>query len=376
MDADDGLRASDRTGSSASTAAPTPRSSRRSGSTHLQSAFDELSDVHTKVLVMRELEGMSYREIGDKLDLTRPAVESALFRARRRLENEYEEIADGRRCQAMRATLARMVAGHAPRLRGAPARAAREALPQLPAPRARARDPAAVHGSARCARRPRRCCRSRGSSAARGDGGGITGFLHVGAGLGSDGGAGRGTGRRRRDCRSGRCGGIGGGALGGEREAVGEDRPAAAQSTAGERGIAARYSRARHGRGARRSAPGVRAEGFRSGGGPRRRFERYGDDSGRHRRGAGAGAPGAGAPGAGSTPAIPDANGAAPSVGGPSLPELPAGEPRGTDRPRRARADRCRSCRTCCRRRSCRRSRLPPVELPGIRRRSPARSRT
>jgi hypothetical protein len=77
----------------------------------LQSAFDELSDVHTKVLVMRELEGMSYREIGDKLDLTRPAVESALFRARRRLESEYEEIADGRRCKAMRATLARMVQG-------------------------------------------------------------------------------------------------------------------------------------------------------------------------------------------------------------------------------------------------------------------------
>jgi hypothetical protein len=42
--------------------------------------------------------------------LSRPAVESTLFRARRRLESEYEEIADGRRCKAMRATLARMVA--------------------------------------------------------------------------------------------------------------------------------------------------------------------------------------------------------------------------------------------------------------------------
>jgi hypothetical protein len=67
--------------------------------------------VHTKVLVMRELEGMSYREIGDRLDLTRPAVESALFRARRRLESEFQEIADGRRCKAMYATLARMVQG-------------------------------------------------------------------------------------------------------------------------------------------------------------------------------------------------------------------------------------------------------------------------
>jgi hypothetical protein len=60
---------------------------------------------------MRELEGMSYREIGQKLDLTRPAVESALFRARRRLESEYTELSEGRRCEAMRATIARMAAG-------------------------------------------------------------------------------------------------------------------------------------------------------------------------------------------------------------------------------------------------------------------------
>jgi hypothetical protein len=78
---------------------------------HLQGAFDELSDVHTRVLVMRELEGMSYREIGQKLDLTRPAVESALFRARRRLESEYEELSEGRRCEAMAGTIARIAAG-------------------------------------------------------------------------------------------------------------------------------------------------------------------------------------------------------------------------------------------------------------------------
>jgi hypothetical protein len=60
---------------------------------------------------MRELEGMSYREIGQKLDLTRPAVESALFRARRRLESEYAELAEGRRCEAMHATIVRMADG-------------------------------------------------------------------------------------------------------------------------------------------------------------------------------------------------------------------------------------------------------------------------
>ena len=111
MDSDNGLRASDRHRLVGIDGGPDTALVTKERLTHLQSAFDELSDVHTKVLVMRELEGMSYREIGDKLDLTRPAVESALFRARRRLESEYEEIADGRRCMAMRATLLRMVQG-------------------------------------------------------------------------------------------------------------------------------------------------------------------------------------------------------------------------------------------------------------------------
>ncbi|MGH9381006.1 MAG: sigma factor-like helix-turn-helix DNA-binding protein, partial [Thermoanaerobaculia bacterium] len=34
-------------------------------------------------------EGLSYREIAREMDMTRPAVESALFRARRRLQQEY-----------------------------------------------------------------------------------------------------------------------------------------------------------------------------------------------------------------------------------------------------------------------------------------------
>ena len=111
MDADEGLRASDRSRLVGLDGGPDAALITKERLSHLQGAFDELSDVHTKVLVMRELEGMSYREIGAELDLTRPAVESALFRARRRLESEYEEIADGRRCQAMRATLMRMVQG-------------------------------------------------------------------------------------------------------------------------------------------------------------------------------------------------------------------------------------------------------------------------
>ena len=111
MDADDGLRASDRTRLVGLDGSPDAALITKERLGHLQGAFDELSDVHTRVLVMRELEGMSYREIGQKLDLTRPAVESALFRARRRLESEYAELSEGRRCEAMEGTIARIAQG-------------------------------------------------------------------------------------------------------------------------------------------------------------------------------------------------------------------------------------------------------------------------
>jgi RNA polymerase sigma factor (sigma-70 family) len=60
---------------------------------HLRDAFAELSRSHHRVLVLRELEGRSYREIARELHMTRPAVESALFRARRRLQQEYARAA-------------------------------------------------------------------------------------------------------------------------------------------------------------------------------------------------------------------------------------------------------------------------------------------
>jgi len=60
---------------------------------HLRGAFAELSQNHHRVLVLRELEGLSYREIAKQMDMTRPAVESALFRARRRLQQEYARAA-------------------------------------------------------------------------------------------------------------------------------------------------------------------------------------------------------------------------------------------------------------------------------------------
>ncbi|MDP1848113.1 MAG: sigma-70 family RNA polymerase sigma factor, partial [Solirubrobacteraceae bacterium] len=64
----------------------------------LRGAFGGLSPVHHDILVMREFEGLSYREIGDRLGMSRPAVESTLFRARKRLSEEYDELVSGKRC--------------------------------------------------------------------------------------------------------------------------------------------------------------------------------------------------------------------------------------------------------------------------------------
>lgn len=77
----------------------------------LTGAFESLSDNHWQILVLRELEGLSYREIGERMGLSRSAVESTLFRARRRLNEEYAALELGERCVAVAAAIARLAAG-------------------------------------------------------------------------------------------------------------------------------------------------------------------------------------------------------------------------------------------------------------------------
>jgi RNA polymerase sigma factor (sigma-70 family) len=79
---------------------------------HLRGAFGGLSETHHQILVMRELEGLSYREIGERLGMSRPGVESTLFRARRRLTEEYEELASGERCRRIQGIIAETTEGH------------------------------------------------------------------------------------------------------------------------------------------------------------------------------------------------------------------------------------------------------------------------
>ena len=73
----------------------------------LRGAFHGLSESHHKIIVMRELEGLSYAEIAERMGMSRPMVESTLFRARRRLSEEYEELVSGRRCQHVRTVIDR-----------------------------------------------------------------------------------------------------------------------------------------------------------------------------------------------------------------------------------------------------------------------------
>jgi RNA polymerase sigma factor (sigma-70 family) len=82
----------------------------------LRGAFGGLSENHHRLLVLRELEGLCYDEIGRRTGMSRSMVESALFRARRKLTEEYEELASGRRCQQVQVVIADGRAQSAPAL--------------------------------------------------------------------------------------------------------------------------------------------------------------------------------------------------------------------------------------------------------------------
>jgi RNA polymerase sigma factor (sigma-70 family) len=73
---------------------------------NLCGAFGGLSETHHEILVLRELEGLSYKDIGERMGMSRPAVESTLFRARKRLGEEYDELASGARCLHIQAIIA------------------------------------------------------------------------------------------------------------------------------------------------------------------------------------------------------------------------------------------------------------------------------
>ena len=59
-----------------------------------QTMLESLSRKHREVIVLREMEGLSYKEIGEALKIPTGTVESRLFRARQQLEEEFGDYLD------------------------------------------------------------------------------------------------------------------------------------------------------------------------------------------------------------------------------------------------------------------------------------------
>ena len=59
-------------------------------STQMQRAIDALAPEYRMVLILCEMEGMSYEEIAQTLDLTVPAVKTRLHRARQKVKQRLE----------------------------------------------------------------------------------------------------------------------------------------------------------------------------------------------------------------------------------------------------------------------------------------------
>ena len=78
---------------------------------HLRQALGDLPEAQARILVLRELEGLSYEEIAERMGISHSAVESMLFRARRSLKDEFGEISSGERCRRMRALMGQVVEG-------------------------------------------------------------------------------------------------------------------------------------------------------------------------------------------------------------------------------------------------------------------------
>src|SRR4051794_25130618 len=118
FDAGEGLPGADQGRLVASDPSPDAAVDAKQQLDHLCGAFGGLSDSHHEILVLREFEGLSYREIGDRMGLSRPGVESTLFRARKRLTEEYDELVSGQRCARIQSIIA-AAGGTAPGTRDA-----------------------------------------------------------------------------------------------------------------------------------------------------------------------------------------------------------------------------------------------------------------
>ena len=71
---------------------PDARLQREEVSAITRSVMDELPEIFRTVLVMRELEQMTYQDIADTLEISIGTVESRLFRARARFKKRLLQL--------------------------------------------------------------------------------------------------------------------------------------------------------------------------------------------------------------------------------------------------------------------------------------------
>jgi RNA polymerase sigma-70 factor (ECF subfamily) len=93
----------------------------------IRAAMGQLAFNQRAALVMRELEGRSYAEIGEILALSVSAVETLIFRARRALR---EQLEGSLTCQGAELALSRQLDGRLPRSERGPLRAHLRACPE------------------------------------------------------------------------------------------------------------------------------------------------------------------------------------------------------------------------------------------------------
>lgn len=64
---------------------------------HIGQALSELSETHRAVLVMRELDGMSYEEMADMMQCAKGTIMSRLFHARKNMQKRLLELMGGQK---------------------------------------------------------------------------------------------------------------------------------------------------------------------------------------------------------------------------------------------------------------------------------------
>src|SRR5918997_179896 len=104
FDADDGLAPSDYTRLVSAEPVPDAALVAKQQLDHLCGSFGGLSEAHHQILLLRGLAGLSYREIGEGMGMSRPAAETPLSRPRRRPAKGHAEAAPGGRARGPEAT--------------------------------------------------------------------------------------------------------------------------------------------------------------------------------------------------------------------------------------------------------------------------------